>query len=153
MFSFFNSFYFIYFKKKSQNQIQTAVEELFVNIAHYAYPGEIGYAEVRFEYIEKEGLICDGLAHGGTYGNNIYSLQNGIFHTIVETIAVWNMQEDSFLFYLNGEVVDSIHGNNVEDSCIVIQEQLHKVYYSKGESKSVTDNKKIFHPQSAIFFK
>ena len=105
------------------------------------------------QYIERKGLICDGYAHGGTYGNNIYSLQNGIFHTIVETIAVWNMQEDSFLFYLNGKVVDSIHGNNVEDSSIVIQEQLNQVYYSKGESKSVTDNKQIFHLQSAIFFK
>ena len=91
------------------------------------------------QYIEKKGLICDGYAHSGTYGNNIYSLQNGTFHTIVETKAVWNMQ-DSFLFYLNGEVVDSIHGNNVEDSSIVIQEQLNKVYYSKGESKSISEN-------------
>ena len=91
------------------------------------------------QYIEKKGLICDGYAHGGTYGNNIYSLQYGTFQTIVETKAVWNWQ-DSFLFYLNGEVVDSIHGNNVEDSCIVIQEQLNNVYYSKGESKSISEN-------------
>ena len=94
------------------------------------------------EYIERKGLICDGYAHGGTYGNDVYSLQNGTFHTIVETKAVWNWQ-DSFLFYLNGEVVDSIHGNNVEDSSIVIQEQLHKVYYTKGESKFMTDNKQL----------
>ena len=94
------------------------------------------------QYIERKGLICDGYAHGGTYGNNIYSLQYGTFQTIVETKSVWNWQ-DSFLFYLNGEVVDSIHGNNVEDSSIVIQEQLHKVYYSKGESKFMTDNKKL----------
>ncbi len=94
------------------------------------------------QYIERKGLICDGYAHGGTYGNNIYSLQYGTFQTIVETKAVWNWQ-DSFLFYLNGEVVDSIHGNNVEDSSIVIQEQLHKVYYSKGESKFMTDNKQL----------
>lgn len=94
------------------------------------------------QYIERKGLICDGYAHGGTYGSDVYSLQNGTFHTIVETKTVWNWQ-DSFLFYLNGEVVDSIHGNNVEDSSIVIQEQLNQVYYSKGESKFMTDNKQL----------
>lgn len=91
------------------------------------------------QYIERKGLISDGYAHSGTYGNNIYSLQYGTFQTIVETKAVWNWQ-DSFIFYLNDEVVDSIHGNNVEDSCIVIQEQLNNVYYSKGESKSISEN-------------
>ena len=51
--------------KKSQNQIQTAVEELFVNIAHYAYPGEIGLAEIRFEYIEKERAVEISFADQG----------------------------------------------------------------------------------------
>lgn len=88
------------------------------------------------QYIEKQGLIADGYAHGGTYGNLIYTLQNGTFKLILETKAVWNW-EDAFIFYVNGEIVDTIQGNNVEDSCSIIQEQLNKMYYSKGESKAL----------------
>ncbi len=51
--------------KKSQNQIRTAVEELFVNIAHFAYPGEIGLAEVRFKFIEKERAVEISFADQG----------------------------------------------------------------------------------------
>ncbi|RKM56685.1 ATP-binding protein [Butyrivibrio sp. X503] len=51
--------------QKSQNQIRTAVEELFVNIAHYAYPGEIGLAEVRFKFIEKERAVEISFADKG----------------------------------------------------------------------------------------
>lgn len=32
---------------KAQMQIDVAVEEVFVNIAHYAYPGSIGNAEIK----------------------------------------------------------------------------------------------------------
>jgi len=35
---------------KIQTQINIAVEEIFVNIAHYAYPDNCGYADILFEY-------------------------------------------------------------------------------------------------------
>lgn len=38
---------------KIQTQIDIAVEELFVNIAHYAYGNKVGSVEIRIEIIEK----------------------------------------------------------------------------------------------------
>lgn len=38
---------------KIQTQIDIAVEELFVNIAHYAYEDKVGSVEIRIEIIEK----------------------------------------------------------------------------------------------------
>ena len=38
---------------KIQTQLDVAVEELFVNIAHYAYKPETGMATIRIEFIEE----------------------------------------------------------------------------------------------------
>ena len=37
---------------KAQMQIDVAIDELFGNIAHYAYPGAVGQATVRFEALD-----------------------------------------------------------------------------------------------------
>ena len=37
---------------KTQMRIDVAVEELFVNIAHYAYEPDVGTAEIRIDFIE-----------------------------------------------------------------------------------------------------
>lgn len=39
---------------KVQVQIDVSVEELFVNIANYAYEGKVGQATIGFEYIESD---------------------------------------------------------------------------------------------------
>ena len=45
---------------KAQLQIDVAVDEIFSNIAHYAYPDGTGDATVRFEYDPKAGeaTVC-----------------------------------------------------------------------------------------------
>ena len=45
---------------KAQMQINVAIDEIFSNISHYAYPGSEGEATVRFEYdpLAKEAKVC-----------------------------------------------------------------------------------------------
>ena len=45
---------------KAQMQIDVAIDEIFSNIAHYAYPDGTGDATVRFEYDPKAGeaTVC-----------------------------------------------------------------------------------------------
>ena len=45
---------------KAQMQINVAIDEIFSNISHYAYPGGEGEATVRFEYDPqaKEAKVC-----------------------------------------------------------------------------------------------
>ena len=45
---------------KAQMQINVAIDEIFSNISHYAYPGSEGEATVRFEYDPqaKEAKVC-----------------------------------------------------------------------------------------------
>lgn len=43
---------------KAQMQIDVAVEELFVNIAHYAYTPEIGKATIQFEAVPESGMVA-----------------------------------------------------------------------------------------------
>lgn len=50
---------------KIQMQLDVAVEELFVNIAHYAYKPETGFATVRVEFIEEPLSIVITFIDGG----------------------------------------------------------------------------------------
>lgn len=53
---------------KAQMQIDVAVEELFVNIAHYAYGPEIGAATVRVDVLEQPLTVAITLLdHGKPY--------------------------------------------------------------------------------------
>ena len=50
---------------KAQMQIDLAVEELFVNIAHYAYAPEIGAATVRVDVLEQPLSVAITLLDNG----------------------------------------------------------------------------------------
>jgi len=53
---------------KAQMQIGVAVEEIFVNIAHYAYAPEIGHATVRVEVCEAPlSVLITFIDHGVPY--------------------------------------------------------------------------------------
>lgn len=43
---------------KTQMQIDIAVEEIFVNIAHYAYTPGVGNATIRLGYEEETNAVC-----------------------------------------------------------------------------------------------
>lgn len=52
---------------KAMMQIDVAVEELFVNIAHYAYPDGAGEALIRMEQTEKGAVRIVFVDHGIPY--------------------------------------------------------------------------------------
>ena len=52
---------------KTQLQMDVAVEELYVNIAHYAYAPEIGPAEMRVEVEDGPTLAITFIDHGIPY--------------------------------------------------------------------------------------
>ena len=50
---------------RTQMQIDVAVEELFVNIAHYAYAPEVGSADIRIERLEAPPAVSITLIDSG----------------------------------------------------------------------------------------
>ena len=50
---------------KAQMQIDIAIDELFGNIVHYAYPGENGEATVQFDFDEANRDVSITFADGG----------------------------------------------------------------------------------------
>ena len=50
---------------KAQMQIDVAIDELFGNIAHYAYGGESGDATVRFGFDEDSRMVSIAFIDGG----------------------------------------------------------------------------------------
>lgn len=53
---------------KVQTQIDVAVEEIFVNICHYAYGDEVGKAEISFDYdTQKESAVITFVDSGAPY--------------------------------------------------------------------------------------
>ncbi|MBQ6277902.1 MAG: hypothetical protein IJK62_14495 [Bacteroidales bacterium] len=100
-------------------------------------------------YIERSGLINDGWAHSGSFGNCIYALTNDGFQKLITTEAIWydndvaTTTDDYFVFWIDGVTIDTIQGNNEDDAynkCKKVKRELDKLYYSHGESKWVLDN-------------
>lgn len=52
-----------------QNKIELAVEEIFVNIAHYAYEGKNGQVKVRTKVLENPKRLCIEFIDGGIQFN------------------------------------------------------------------------------------
>lgn len=52
---------------KSIMQINIAVEEIFVNIAHYAYPGRVGEAVVEVEIADEQSVTITFIDSGIQY--------------------------------------------------------------------------------------
>ncbi|MCR4941039.1 MAG: ATP-binding protein [Treponemataceae bacterium] len=50
---------------KAQTQIDISVEELFVNIANYAYPEGVGKAEITFEFDAESSRVSISLIDSG----------------------------------------------------------------------------------------
>lgn len=50
---------------KAQMQIDIAIDELFGNIAHYAYPGGTGVATVRFDFDEATRVVSIAFIDSG----------------------------------------------------------------------------------------
>ena len=97
------------------------------------------------KYIERTGLINDEVARMGTYEQNVYSLTNGDLQDVLHTSAIWHdnnsstIDDDFFVFRINGEIVDTLPGNDVEDRCSAINDKMTQLFYSHGESKSIYD--------------
>ena len=92
-------------------------------------------------YIERSGLIDNGYAHHGSYGDHIIQLKNGIFKEILHTEAIWHDGTPPYFVYtINEQVIDTLYGaDKDEDSCPQIIEAVNQAYYSKGKSLDIYD--------------
>lgn len=92
-------------------------------------------------YIERSGLIDNGYAHHGSYGDHIIQLKNGIFKEILHTEAIWHDGTPPYFVYIiNEQVVDTLYGaDKDEDSCPQIIEAVNQAYFSKGKSLDIYD--------------
>ena len=92
-------------------------------------------------YIERSGLIDNGYAHHGSYGDHIIQLKNGIFKEILHTEAIWHDGTPPYFVYtINEQVIDTLYGaDKDEDSCPQINEAFNQAYYSKGKSLDIYD--------------
>ena len=96
-------------------------------------------------YIEQSGLIDDGYAHSGLYGDKIIRLKDGMFEEILCTEAIWHEGDTDhpsfFVYMINGKVVDTIYGEEVnEGSCPKMNDAIKQVYSSKGASKPIFES-------------
>ena len=102
------------------------------------------------QYIEREALIDDGYAHGGTGGDNIIKLENGEFKVVLRTKMIWKSEykkdgEDYdnqyFVYFINDNIVDLIFGKDADyDSSKVVEDAIKKEYSSHGTSKHISDS-------------
>lgn len=102
------------------------------------------------QYIERSGLIDNGYAHTGTYGDFIVKLEKGTFREILHTEAIWHDIDDQFFVYLiNEKVVDTIYGENAnEESCLLVNNAFQRAYSTKGTSLSIYES-----PQGVYYTK
>lgn len=95
------------------------------------------------KYIERTGLIDDEVARMGTYEQNVYLLTNGGLQDVLHTSAIWHdnnsstIEDDYFVFRINGDIVDTLSGNDVEDGCSAINDKMNQLFYSQGKSKCI----------------
>ena len=102
------------------------------------------------QYIERSGLIDDGYAHSGLYGDRIIQLKDGVFEEVLCTEAVWHEGEDDlpayFVYTINGKIVDTLYGEEVnEESCTNVNDAIKQVYSSKGTSKPIYESSEGYH--------
>ena len=94
------------------------------------------------QYIERSGLIDDGYAHSGLYGDKIIRLKDGAFEEVLCTEAVWHRGDTDhpsfFVYTINGKVVDTLYGEDVnEESCTKMNDAIKQAYSSKGTSMPI----------------
>ena len=87
-------------------------------------------------YIERSGLIDDGYAKYGHYGDHILELNKGVFTEILHTEAVWHDANPPYFVYtINGQVIETLYGEDAnEESCQKLIDTVNQVYHSKGTS-------------------
>ncbi len=101
-------------------------------------------------YIERSGLIDDSYAHSGIYGDKIIRLKDGMFEELLCAEAVWHEGEAShpayFVYTINGRVVDTLYGEEVnEESCPKMNDAIKQEYSSKGTSKPIFESSEKYN--------
>jgi len=105
------------------------------------------------QYIERSGLIDNGYAHSGTYGDYIVKLEKGDFKVLLHTEAVWHStNEPYFVYSINERIVDTIHGKNAnEESCPAVNNAIQRLYSSKGNSLLISDSPQGVYCTKALY--
>lgn len=102
------------------------------------------------QYIERSGLIDDSYAHSGLYGDRIVRLKGGLFEEILCTEAVWHEGDIDhpayFVYTMNGKVVDTLYGEEVnEKRRTKVNDAIKQAYSSKGTSKPIFESSEGYH--------
>lgn len=107
---------------KSQMKIDISVEELFVNIAHYAYHDRIGKAKIMFEYLEESGSVKITLMDEGVHYDPLAKEDPDITLSAEEReigglgiLMVKKNMDDVRYEYLDGRNITSIYKQIAND--------------------------------------
>lgn len=107
-------------------------------------------------YIERSGLIDNGYAHNGLYGDQILQLKDGAFEDILCAEAVWHEGDSKrpayFVYKINDQVIDTLYGEDVnEESCPQMNDAIKQAYSSKGNSKALYESPQGVFDISELF--
>ena len=103
---------------KAQMQIDIAIDELFSNIAHYAYNPEVGPATVRVEVVEDPMAVVvtfvdSGVQYEKKHGWDLLSVQGRTEYPQdqKEYLGGGNGKQDLGILQKNGLEADACHGS------------------------------------------
>ena len=107
-------------------------------------------------YIERSGLIDNGYAHNGLYGDQILQLKDGAFEDKLCAEAVWHEGDSKrpayFVYKINDQVIDTLYGEDVnEESCPQMNDAIKQAYSSKGNSKALYESPQGVFDISELF--
>ena len=107
-------------------------------------------------YIERCGLVDDGVSHTGFYVEQILRLRNGVFEEILCAEATWH-EEDSefpayFVYKINDHVIDTLYGEDInEGSCAQMNDAIKQAYSAKGTSRAMNESSQRLFDISEMF--
>ena len=107
-------------------------------------------------YIERSGLIDNGYAHNGLYGDQILQLKDGEFEEILCADAMWYGGDADhpayFVYKINDQVIDTLYGEDVNDeSCPQMNDAIKQAYSSKGNSRALFESPQGVFDISELF--
>ncbi|MBE5900333.1 MAG: ATP-binding protein [Lachnospiraceae bacterium] len=101
---------------KAQMKIDISVEELFVNIAHYAYHDVVGKAKITFEYLEESRMVRIQLVDCGMHYDPLAKADPDITLSAEEReigglgiLMVKKNMDDIQYEYVDGQNITSIY--------------------------------------------
>lgn len=93
---------------KTQMQVSIALEEIFINIVHYAYPGEVGKARVRVESFDDPPRVVVTISDKGMPYNPLEREDPDI------TLGVRERPIGGLGIFMTKKFMDEVYYDNVD---------------------------------------